>query len=82
MLYVRKDIGCSKRAVACDRHCATGSGTFRVTLCPVGCSCMQVGLTNMNVQAVSSIVDAGVPVANNQVRSSPLAHEHGRMCCA
>jgi hypothetical protein len=27
----------------------------------------QVGLTNMNVEAVSSIVDAGVPVANNQV---------------
>jgi hypothetical protein len=28
----------------------------------------QVGLTNMNVKALSSIVDAGVPVANNQVR--------------
>lgn len=27
----------------------------------------QVGLTNMNVEAVTSIVDAGVPVANNQV---------------
>lgn len=27
----------------------------------------QVGLTNMNVEAVSSIVYAGVPVANNQV---------------
>lgn len=32
---------------------------------------LQVGLTNMNVQAVSSIVDAGVPVANNQVRRIP-----------
>lgn len=29
--------------------------------------CVQVGLTNMDVDAVSSIVDAGVPVANNQV---------------
>jgi hypothetical protein len=27
----------------------------------------QVGLTNMDVAAVSKIVDAGVPVANNQV---------------
>lgn len=32
----------------------------------------QVGLTNMNVDAVSSIVDAGVPVANNQVQFSLL----------
>jgi hypothetical protein len=29
---------------------------------------LQVGLTNMDVAAVSKIVDAGVPVANNQVR--------------
>lgn len=28
---------------------------------------VQVGLTNMNVEAVSAILDAGVPVANNQV---------------
>lgn len=36
-------------------------------VCCVWCCWLQVGLTNMNVQAVSSIVDAGVPVANNQV---------------
>uniref|UniRef100_A0A383V713 NADP-dependent oxidoreductase domain-containing protein n=1 Tax=Tetradesmus obliquus TaxID=3088 RepID=A0A383V713_TETOB len=32
----------------------------------------QVGLTNMDVAAVSKIVDAGVPVANNQVQFSLL----------
>eukprot|EP00775_Hariotina_reticulata_P010900 gene10900-11054_t len=32
----------------------------------------QVGLTNMDVDAISSIVDAGVPVANNQVQFSLL----------
>ena len=30
----------------------------------------QVGLTNMDVEAVSKIVDAGVPVASNQVGAS------------
>eukprot|EP00878_Enallax_costatus_P013891 GHUV01014526.1.p1 GENE.GHUV01014526.1~~GHUV01014526.1.p1 ORF type:complete len:312 (+),score=98.76 GHUV01014526.1:914-1849(+) len=32
----------------------------------------QVGLTNMNVDSVSQIVDAGVPVASNQVQFSLL----------
>jgi hypothetical protein len=39
---------------------------------------LQVGLTNMDVAAISKIVDAGVPVASNQVCAPSLARGGGR----
>jgi len=49
-------------------------------MCVCCCLSVQVGLTNMNTQAVSDILDAGVPVANNQVKQmTPVTCKTGQI---
>jgi hypothetical protein len=58
--------------VACCPPAHTYKHLVLLPLClapfnPPAARWMQVGATNMNVEAMSQLVDAGVPLANNQV---------------